>query len=71
MQKTTDKTTGTHVAMKSLIQKLKAADSSFVASDHDLLGMRNFIKKVTHPEWKEVIEQSNDEVNVILQAVGV
>jgi hypothetical protein len=30
--------------------------------------MKNFIQKVNHPAWKEVINESTDDVNVILKA---
>lgn len=56
-------------AMKSLINKLREADKSFTASEHDFLGMRNFINNVTHPGWKQVISESSHEVNIILASI--
>jgi hypothetical protein len=56
-------------AMRTLIAKLKQADNSFTASEHDNYGMRNFIQNTRNPEWRNVIEQSPDEVKTILDSI--
>lgn len=57
-------------AMISLIAKLKCADKKFVAAEHDLYGMQNFIQNVSHPAWKHVINESTDDVTTILNAIA-
>ena len=56
-------------AMRALIAKLKQADNSFTAADHDRYGMRNFIHNTRHPEWRNVIETSQHEVNLIINSI--
>ncbi len=55
-------------AIESLIEKLKHVDKSFIAGEHDRYGMRNFIQNTTHPGWKKVIEESQDDVQTILDS---
>lgn len=57
-------------AMKRLIANLKRADENFTAAEYDRYGMMNFIQNVTNPTWKKVIEESQDDVKIILDSLA-
>ena len=60
------------IAMQSLIAKLKKTDRFFTCGEWDRLGMLNFSEKVSHPEWKNVIEtqEAQKELQIIKESLA-